>query len=101
MMNWELIDNTTEQVGYFYECEGIMETSASIKARVIEWYEHSDIADIEVLSAAAYLGKYDPKITYDEILATRDMLFPQIPVELCNFHIGEIEEALNDELGWS
>jgi hypothetical protein len=28
-------------------------------------------------------------------------LFPQIPVELCNFHIGEIEEALNDELGWS
>ena len=97
MMNWELINNVIKQVNYLYECEGIMETSASIRERAIEWYNHSDITDVEILSAAVYLGNYNPNITYNKILIIRNMLFPQMPIEFCNFHMGEIEEALNDE----
>lgn len=100
MTNMALINQVVKEVVYLYEAEHITENSDSIKRRTLNWYNHTDIADFETLVAAVWLGDYNKSVDYDVIIATRDMLFPQIPVEYTNFHIHEIEEALDDELYW-
>lgn len=97
MMNMTLINQVANWVAKAYEAELITETTESIMKRTINWYNHTDITEFEVLAAAVWLGDYSIAIEYDTILATREMLFPQIPIEFTNFHIGEIEEALRDE----
>lgn len=74
MTNWTLINEVVNYVIYIYECEGIAETTESIRNRTIEWYQNSDIADFKTLSAAVYIGRYNRKISYGEILFVRNNL---------------------------
>lgn len=104
MTNWKLIDNVVDCLTAIYEAEHIMETRKTLQERVIEWYNHTDITDEQMLIAAAWLGTYDPSIKYKEIEDARDALFLEIyfpAFDSMNIYIGEIEEALNDELWWS
>ena len=75
MTNWNLINQVVKQTIYIYECEGITETTESIKSRTLEWYQNNDIADFKTLTAAVYMGKYNRRISYEEILFVRDCLF--------------------------
>ena len=103
MTNKRLINQVTEYVVELFEAEHITETTESIRARVENWYNHTDFADFETLVAAAWIGEYDPSITIANIEDAKDCLFLEryIPVEYTELHIKEIEEALNDELWWS
>lgn len=96
MTNWTLINEATKEVSKLYEAERIMETEASIRKRVLDWYNHTDITELELLVAAAWLGGYHEAIEYDVIVATREMLYPQMPIEMYNFHVSEYEMALAD-----
>lgn len=98
MTNYKLIKEVVKTVSFLYEAKRITETNNSIEKRVLNWYNHTDIADFEMLVAAAWIGDYNLNITYDIIETVRDMLFSPSPLEgLTNYHIGEIEEALHDE----
>ena len=102
MTNWKLVYDVTIEVSKLYEAEHIMETNDTIFKRVLNWYNHTDIAEFEMLVAAAFIGDYAKHISYAEIVACKEMLYPGFPLEYVNFHISEIEEALNDELEfWS
>lgn len=102
MTNWKLIDNVVDCLTAIYEAEHIMETRKSLQERVIEWYNHTDITDEQMLIAAAWLGTYDPSIKYEEIEDARDALFLEvyIPLEYTEIHIREIEAAMNDSKYW-
>lgn len=102
MTNWKLIDNVVDCLTAIYEAEHIMETRATLQKRVIDWYNHTDITDEQMLIAAAWLGVYDPSIKYEEIEDAKDALFLEIyfPFEYTEIHIGEIEAALNDARWW-
>lgn len=104
MTNWKLIDNVVDYLTDIYEAEHIMETRKAIQARVLNWYNHTDIADEQMLIAAAWIGDYSPSIKYSDIESARDVLFLEVytpDFDGMNIHIGEIEEALNDEFWWS
>lgn len=102
MTNWTLINRVVDSLTEIFEAEHIMETRNSLERRVLDWYNHTDIADEQMLIAAAWLGVYNPSISYTDIKDARDALFLEvyIPLEYTEFHIGEIEEALHDEF-WS
>lgn len=98
MTNWTLINEVVKYITNLYEAEGITETTKSIEARTLNWYNNTDFAEFETLAAAVYLSDFSKNIDYELIMATRETLFfdIDIPLELTNFHIGEIEESLND-----
>lgn len=102
MTNWKLIDNVVDCLTAIYEAEHIMETRKTLQERVIEWYNHTDITDEQMLIAAAWLGAYDPSIKYKEIEDARDALFLEVyfPFECEEIHIGEIEAAMKDSRWW-
>ena len=103
MTNWKLVYDVTMEVSKLYEAEHIMETRKTIQARVINWYNHTDITDEQMLIAAAWLGAYDPSIKYSDIENARDALFLEVYItsfDSMDIHIGEIEEALNDARYW-
>ena len=103
MTNWKLIDNVVDCLTAIYEAEHIVETRKTIQARVINWYNHTDITDEQMLIAAAWIGEYSPSIKYKEIEDARDALFLEVYIpafDSMEIHIGEIEEALNDAKYW-
>lgn len=95
MMNNNLINESIKLVENYFEGNHITVDSDIIRKRVENWYCNSDIADAEVLAAVAIESDYEP-MNYDEILAKRDYYFPEVPMDVHNIHIGEIEMALND-----
>ncbi len=97
MTNIKLIEAAIKIAEQYFENNNIAMHSSVIRRRVEYWYNHSDIADAEILAAVAINGEYHAGYSYDEILAIREYYFPTIPVEFSNFHIGEIETALRDE----
>lgn len=97
MMNTNLIDAAVSLVVAFNESEGIMEQTSTIKARVISWYNNSEIVDEEMLAAAAIVGEYTISMNWNDLLSIKEFYFPSEPIEYSNFHIGEIEEAQFDE----
>lgn len=66
----------------------------SIRARVYGWYEHSDVADPEVLAACALTRDWYPTATYHDMLKAKEYWFPSNPYE--NFASWEIEAAQHD-----
>lgn len=98
MMNKQLIAETVRIVIDYFEGERIYEETKSIETRAIEWYNHTEITDSQTLAAVTMYGSFIPTITYDEIKQIENYFFPSEPIELCNFHISEIENSLRDEL---
>lgn len=97
MVNMNLINEAVKLAARLFEQEGIAVNNEAIENSAKEWYNHTDITDAEELAAAVWIGEYNPKITYGNILDLKEMLFPTEPLEMQHFHIGEIEEAMRDE----
>lgn len=100
MKNIRLIEEAVKLVNELFEYEGIYETTSSIRSRVTEWYNRTDITDAEMLAAVAISGSYEEltPVTWKELEVIKEFYFPSSPIELNNFHIGEIEEAQKDML---
>ena len=82
MTNWTLINDVVQCLTEIYEAEHIIETRVTIEKRVIEWYNHTDITDKQMLVAAAWLGNYTPSIKYEDIENARDALFLEVYIPL-------------------
>ena len=81
MTNMNLIEQAVQLAVNYFEANQISVNSNSIRHRVLEWYNYSDIADAETLAAAAIESEYDCGADYDTILEWKDYYFPEIPVE--------------------
>lgn len=75
MINWTLINQTVELINRTEEAEGITEQDSLIQDKVLDWYNHTDITDVDVLAAAALHGYYDPDITYSQLVQEVEELF--------------------------
>lgn len=97
MMNERLIAEAVKMVVDYFEYEGIYEETKSIDTRARDWYSHTEITEPQMLAAVVISGPFVPGILYNEIKEIEEFYFPSEPINFGNFHIGEIEEALNDE----
>lgn len=100
MMNERLINLAIDLVENYNAAEGIVEQRVSIDARARNWYNHTEIVDAEMLATAVILGDYCPHFSWEKLLNAKEFYFPSAPLELENYHIHEIEEALNDADWW-
>lgn len=81
MTNMNLIEQAVQLAVNYFEANQISVNSNSIRHRVLEWYNYSDIADAETLAAAAIESEYDCGADYDTILEWKDYYFPEFPIE--------------------
>lgn len=88
MMNMRLIEEAVKLVIDLYEAEGIMETTDTIRARAINWYNRTEIVDAEMLAAATITGSYQIGTSWDELLCWKEFYFPTTPVEETMARIG-------------
>lgn len=121
MMNIRLIEKAVRFAIDLLESEGIMESTSTIRARVEEWYNKTEIVDAEMLAAAAITGSYQAGTSLDDLLRWKEFYFPSTPIEetiakisgyldeedfkfkedtlaMENFHVNEIEAAERDLL---
>lgn len=77
MTNYSTVEMAVRLVIENLEANHITETTDTIRARVYSWYNHSDIADPEVLAACALEGKsWYPGATYQQMLDAKEQWFP-------------------------
>jgi hypothetical protein len=96
MTNMSLISQVVELVNEYFAAECISVNDNSIYENAMDWYTHTDIVDAEILASAVIeFGPYQ-HTTLTVLEQYKEYYFPTMPIELCNFHIGEIEEALLD-----
>ena len=77
------------------EANHIANDTDSIYRRVITWYEHTDVADPEILAACALTGRdWFSGATYDMMLEAKEEWFPHNPYD--EIAIWEIEDAQLD-----
>lgn len=99
MLNYSLIEKATVLANEYHEANHIYVNSGVIRKQVTDWYNHTDITD-EVILASAVIGIGDYKRTsLNELEQLAESFFPTEPLELQCYHIGEIEDALED-LNW-
>lgn len=99
MLNYSLIEKVTILVNEYYEANYIYINSNIIREQAIDWYNHTDITD-EVILASAVIGIGNYKqIDLDKLEQLTENFFPTESLEMYCYHIGEIEEALED-LNW-
>lgn len=121
MISTKLIEDAVKLVINLFEVENIMESTATIKARAIEWYNNIEMTDAEMLAAATIIGSYQIGTSWNDLLEWKEFYFPSAPIEetiekisdyqfdeyssptieeamlaMENFHIGEIEAAQRD-----
>lgn len=100
MTNKNLITKAVEIVISYFETEGISEETRTLYSRAEDWYNHTEITNPQTLAAVVISGSYDRGIRYNEIKQIEEFYFPSSPIDLDNFHIGEIEESYNDCFWW-
>lgn len=101
MLNLSLIERAVILANEFYEANYIHIDSRVLREQIIDWYNHTDITDEIILATAAmWIGSYKDTITLEELEKIAADWFPQEPLELQCFHIGEIENALRDAEWW-
>ena len=81
MVNINLIEEAIKLAIEYYEANGLTVDTKSIKRRVLDWYNYSDIADAEILAAAAIESEYECGADYDTILEWKEFYFPETPIE--------------------
>lgn len=81
MVNVNLIEEAIKLASEYYEANRLTVDTKSIVRRVLDWYNNSDIADAEILAAAAIESEYECGADYDTILEWKDYYFPEMPVE--------------------
>lgn len=94
MMNRILITEATKVAYNYLVAEGLNPQIGLLRAYAINWYNHTDITDVDTLAAAVMLGDFNPDISYDEVIAAKEIFFPSLPLEYSEIHISDIEEAL-------
>lgn len=81
------------------EANHLVSDTENIRKRVYSWYNHSDVADSEMLAACAMTGKdWFPGATYEYMIEVKNYWFPPIPYE--EIAIWEIEAAQHDSMWW-
>ena len=114
MMNMRLIAETVKLVNSYFEAENIMVSNQIIEAQAIDWYNHSEIVEAEMLAAAVMnYGNYRPGTIWNELEQLREFYFPSEPIQFgscgfdenCyemlameNFSVEEIEAAQRDAM---
>ena len=97
MLNEKLVQAAIEIVISYLEAENIYEETKTIRKRAIDWYNHTEIVDPQMLAAVVISGEYK-SISWDEVIEIENFYFPLIlPLEFTELSIGEIEESLHDE----
>lgn len=112
MTNMKLIIESTKLVSNYFEAENIMVSDQTIEAQVIDWYNHSEIVEAEMLAAAVmHYGYYNPEVKWNQLKDLREFYFPSEPIQFAscgfdenryeilaleNFSIDEIEAAQRD-----
>lgn len=96
MVNMNLIKEAVDIAAKLFEQENIAMNNDAIENRIVGWYNHTDITDAYELAVAAWLGDYNGKMNYEDVLEVKELMFPTEPLEIHNYHIGEIEEAMKD-----
>ena len=65
------------------EAYNICPCAATLREKIYDWYNHTDVTDPEVLAAVALEGKkWRPDFTYDQMLEIRNYWFPQEQYEV-------------------
>ena len=91
MTNMNLIEQATKLAIEYFEMKGLTMNTLIIKQRVLNWYIHSDIADAEMLAAAAIVDDYDLSYTYEDIISWKEFHFPEVPIEHQGYiHVSEL-----------
>ena len=67
----ELAFQTAQEMGLSYSKD-------SLKLRIYNWYDNSDVTDIYILAGCALCGSYFQNATYDDMLTLADRWFPPI-----------------------
>ena len=114
MMNMRLIAETVKLVNSYFEAENIMVSNQIIEAQAIDWYNHSELVEAEMLAAAVMnYGNYRPGTMWNELEQLREFYFPSESIRfsslgfnvICyemlaieNFSIGEMEAAQRDAM---
>lgn len=99
MLNEKLITDAVKIVIEYFEAEHIQESTATIRERAVDWYNHTDITEPYLLAAVTMSGPFDKNITYLEIENIKEFYFPTEDIfNLTNnyFSIEEIEMSLFD-----
>ncbi len=105
MTNMILINEAIKLVSDIYEGEGIMENTESIRTKVENWYNNTDITSAEMLASAVMLGDYSKDIKYDDIVRLcENYFYDEEPVRKTGYYafddygisIGEIEDSYRD-----
>jgi len=95
MRTYMAVEKAVKLASDIFEANHIVCDNESIRNRVLSWYNHSDIADSEILAACALNGKdWFPGATYEDMLAAKEWWFPQNPYD--EISIWEIEAAQHD-----
>ena len=82
MMNMRLIAETVKLVNSYFEAENIMVSNQIIEAQAIDWYNHSEIVEAEMLAAAVMnYGNYRPGTMWNELEQLREFYFPSEPIQ--------------------
>ena len=79
MMNMRLIEDAIKLVNEFYAAEGIYETNVVIREIAIEWYNHTEIVDAEMLAAVTMYGRYQAGLKWSDILRIKEAFYPELP----------------------
>ena len=91
MININLIEEAVKLASEYYEANRLAVDTKSIKRRVLDWYNYSDIADAEILAAAAIESEYECGADHDTILEWKDFYFPEVPIEHQGYiHVSEL-----------
>ena len=78
MKTYSTVEAAVQLVIDTLEANYISSNTECIRNRVYSWYNHSDVTDPEILAACALEGKdWYPGATYQDMLAARDLWFPQ------------------------
>ena len=85
----------------YFEANNITVNTETVIKRVDDWYHGSDIADAEILAAAAISADYDCAIDYDTILEWHAFYFPATPIEYQGYvSVEELKEAFDEDLSF-
>ena len=94
-MMYTTVETAVKMAVNLLEVNHIANDTDSIYRRVMTWYEHTDVADPEILAACALTGKdWFPGATYDMMLEAKAEWFPHNPYD--EIAIWEIEDAQFD-----
>lgn len=96
MRNEKLINEVVKTVIDYYEFEHICENTKDIRKRAEWYYDNTDVVECQPLAALVLTGDLLSNLTFLEIKKIEEFYFPETPLELTEFSIGEIEASLKD-----